>query len=257
MNKMKMARILSLTLIPVFYLAATRKKNIEVPADLKDALNDDSAELNSDGAAKLVDRARQQSQVAASAPTPSAPKSVEISDGAAPNEVKLPGNALTEELKGLLAGLDKKKLQLVKAIHSAPNDQAGSLGSGFVCAPEATVAFANDDPANPYIAYFSDSSSEYEYLHLRGNGLDVSFPWGIALTRSVTKIFQVPSAKSHYRIYSSYWAKIGSVAMIASTHMVNELEVWKTGDQIFVKQKHRFSGNGVADRSKECLFKLL
>ena len=193
--------------------------------------------------------------VAAAAP---AFESVKILDAAAPNEVQLKTNALPDDLKGLLAAMNERKLRLVKAVHSASKEPGNYLDPGFICAAE-TTAYLNGAEGQwpPHVAYVGDSSTEWENVALRDDGLGVEFVLGIAVNRSVVKIFSVKDGKaSHYRIYSYYRAGVLSIAMIASSKMVNELEVWKDGAQIFAKQKHRFSGNGVQDRSKECLFQL-
>lgn len=79
--KMKMPVPLGLAFIPILFLAATHKKSLDVPADLKDAPNDVSTELNLDGAANLVGQARQQLRAAASAPKAGSLARVETDGG--------------------------------------------------------------------------------------------------------------------------------------------------------------------------------
>lgn len=215
-------------------------------------VNGFSQELKFDEARILVSQARQSLKV----PKAAVSEPVKISNQAESNETKIEDNTLPEQLRNLLDEMENKKLKLVTAIHSAPKDQVGNLPPSAICADEAAVYINNTKSEKQYIAFMSRMSSEWENISLRGKGLSVAWILGVAVSKSEVKIFRVQDGKSHYRIYDSYWAKIGSLAMAASSNRVNELEVWKEGEQIFAKQKHQFSGNGVAEQSKECLFKL-
>lgn len=158
------------------------------------------------------------------------------------SEVK---GAVPEELLKTLSNLDGKTLRLVEAVHSAADRE---FPRGSVCQARTQVYFASGE--RPYLGYLMN---EDESVFLKAEGLGVGFPLGVAVTRSVVKIFR-GSGEGRYRVYSSYWARIASPVMIAAANYTNELEVWKEGGRLQLKQKHQFSANGVDDRSKECLF---
>ena len=221
------------------------------------APDDPAAGLRGDRAGALVELARQQKAAAAkeerSQRVERALREVRISDRAGAGEAEL-GPAAPEELAALVRSLNGRKLTLKAALQSAPRGGDADLPAGFTCAASPRLIVGDEQRR---ILFSGPESSEWESVGLVKEGLNVEFVLGVAITKSDAKAFQVKDGKAlHYRLYSRYWAKIASAAMVASSDFTNELELWKEGGRLLLKQKHRFSGHGVPDRAKECLFEL-